>query len=335
MAKEQWSMGGSLVPEEKIAKRLLTRHGLTIPFPIDDLIKKYAELIYLPIPIEGVDGLSLNIKVPGKKPKVIINSDAALVRQRFTLAHELGHLVIPWHCGIELEEMEDGYYLKSYRYDIYEQEANRFAAELLMPTELINNLYSTEKNLSRLHKKLVLKADVSEQAVAIKMATILSKNIIYCAEKNGKILYSGKSIGTSTKANFEDNFNPLRVFPHAIDYSSIDYGKATIHWWQLPSAVELPVTKDNRTWREILDEIVSESFPHEDNQRRKMSVNGVIASVNGNLKKNGAINTEALYAECLNRMRNYAGLEWLVKHKNFTAFLAKKVNDLTKNDNSK
>lgn len=321
-------MGEGLAPEEKIAKRLLASHGLTIPFSLDSLIEEYAELMHLLIPIDGVDGLSLNIKVPGKKPRVIINSKVALIRQRFTLAHELGHLVIPWHCGIELEEMDGGYYLKNYEYDTYEQEANRFAAELLMPTDLIIDHYSKEKNLARLHKKLVSKTNVSEQPVAIKMARILPKNIVYCAENNGIVQFSGKSIGTSTMSNFANNFNAKSIFPDAIEYSSHEYARATIHWWQLSTSLELPEVKDDRTWREILDEILNECFPFEDNKKRKMSLNGIIASVNGNLKRNNILNDRTLYAECLNRMMNYTGLEWLLEHRSFTSFLVKKVYDL-------
>ena len=66
-----------------------------------------------------------------------------------------------------------------------------------------------------------------------------------------------------------------------------------------------------------------------------MSVNGIIASVNGNLKRNGMLNTEALYAECLNRMMNYTGLEWLSEHRDFTKFLVKKVRDLMDKADSK
>lgn len=55
-------------------------------------------------------------------------------RKKFTIAHELGHFCIPWHSdlifGCDIKEMD-------YKNDYAprENEANLFAAELLMPTE--------------------------------------------------------------------------------------------------------------------------------------------------------------------------------------------------------
>ena len=63
--------------------------------------------------------------------------------QRFTIAHELGHIIIPWHSGVSLDN-------QTYRYDsdtafyksgssrlldMQELEAHVFASELLMPYE--------------------------------------------------------------------------------------------------------------------------------------------------------------------------------------------------------
>ena len=64
---------------------------------------------------------------------LIIYNDTILTeeRQRFTLAHELGHII----CGhFELEE--DLMHLPDYKHEILEKEANAFASELLAPTSL-------------------------------------------------------------------------------------------------------------------------------------------------------------------------------------------------------
>jgi hypothetical protein len=37
----------------------------------------------------GVDGICLDLKVPGKRPTVLINADQPPRRKRFTLAHEV------------------------------------------------------------------------------------------------------------------------------------------------------------------------------------------------------------------------------------------------------
>ena len=65
-----------------------------------------------------VDGLSQWI---GEHPVVLLNSRSPVDRKRLTLAHELGHLCL--HSSFVSETVE--------------QEANRFAAEFMMPGEVI------------------------------------------------------------------------------------------------------------------------------------------------------------------------------------------------------
>lgn len=74
----------------------------------------------------GLSGLSY--KVAGLPPLIFINKNQPVDRYRFTLAHELGHLVM--HRA-PTPTMED--------------EANAFAAELLMPA---SDIYNDLRNIS-------------------------------------------------------------------------------------------------------------------------------------------------------------------------------------------
>lgn len=71
---------------------------------------------------------------------LIIYNDTILTeeRQRFTLAHELGHII----CG-HFELIEDLMHLPDYKHEILEKEANAFASELLAPTSLLKTNIST------------------------------------------------------------------------------------------------------------------------------------------------------------------------------------------------
>lgn len=120
-------------PEIKIARKILALHKLTVPFDLDELVSKYSEVIYKTIPISGVDGICMNLKCPGKKTKVIVNTSTSVNRQRFTLAHELGHIIIPWHLGTIIDDLNIN--KTNSKYWNLETEANRFASELLMPFE--------------------------------------------------------------------------------------------------------------------------------------------------------------------------------------------------------
>ena len=77
--------------------------------------------------------------VPGKDsqpPLITYKSSESKVRQRFTVAHELGHHVMG-HGERDRDTPEQfsmGYH------DPFEVDANRFAAHLLMPDQIVNAL---------------------------------------------------------------------------------------------------------------------------------------------------------------------------------------------------
>ena len=77
---------------------------------------------------------------PGKRPVIGVNKDQAQVRQRFTIAHELGHLKLHEHRQVHVDRefrvrFRSGTSSQGINRD--EMEANRFAAELLMPLEFL------------------------------------------------------------------------------------------------------------------------------------------------------------------------------------------------------
>lgn len=76
------------------------------------------------------------------------NNEQHWHRRRFTIGHELGHLLMGHVCNNEAD-------------DHREREANEFAAELLMPLALLKDDYRKIKVLRELAKKYV----VSEEAM--------------------------------------------------------------------------------------------------------------------------------------------------------------------------
>lgn len=98
-----------------------------------------------------------------------INSHQAPVRQRFSLAHELGHFAlhhkdghfIDYGVALAVEGELPGYDWQ------HETEANQFAAELLMPADLVKNDARTTA-LSRLARRY----DVSQEAMGFRIANL-------------------------------------------------------------------------------------------------------------------------------------------------------------------
>lgn len=99
-----------------------------------------------------------------------INKNQSLTRQRFSIAHELGHYL----CGHSVYD-EDGKMLEDSNFDftnplhVQEKEANMFASELLIPKEFL------EKDLGVIGldiDKLTEKYQVSSQAMWIRLTSL-------------------------------------------------------------------------------------------------------------------------------------------------------------------
>lgn len=109
---------------------------------------------------------------PQGEPEIWINPIKSEARQRFTLAHELGHLaqdMLPNMDKPIIDRYETLY--RGRTYGGIETKANRFAAKLLLPLKplekFIIQLRSTNENLSAKEAVEIIsvKFEVSKQAV--------------------------------------------------------------------------------------------------------------------------------------------------------------------------
>ena len=96
-----------------------------------------------------------------------LNSDASAKRRRFTLAHELSHLLlgVPTVVG---ESVYDS--LKSNNAE--ERKVNDLAAELLLPESIVRKYLPSVPIVAAQLQKLAEKAKVSELAAAIRVANL-------------------------------------------------------------------------------------------------------------------------------------------------------------------
>lgn len=304
---------------------LHSRHSLTPPICVESIVNQYAELIFAEIPIDGVDGITLNLKVKDVKSKVIVNSNNHKVRQRFTLAHELGHLIIPWHIGNIIDSLNTPEDLAYNSHWQIENEANIFASEFLMPTDWVKSAIQMHKNLSNLHSFIADSCDVSLQAAAIKLTPLLPPNIVFAVTKGNIVKYSGKTDGTFASAPQRDCDLQSNLYSYALNYYSKKTQKQVLHWWELPNTMSI-VSTDTRPWRVILAEII-EDLPEYSN--KKTSINGIIAGINGRKKSsNLAYSVETLTSSLIQRFNNDKTYINLINHPKFESFLYQRIKEL-------
>ena len=109
------------------------------------------------------------------------NSAESINRQRFTLAHELGHIFLHSNDTVNYQKsvllFRDGH--SSDGSDPKEREANRFAAELLMPESLlraelekVGSIDLLNENSQKKISTLAAKFQVSPQAMSVRLASL-------------------------------------------------------------------------------------------------------------------------------------------------------------------
>lgn len=109
----------------------ITYEERLLPIMVEDIIKYRPDIKIVKDDLLGLDGYSIYNKYTKKYIIALDDVNFDLSRQRFTLAHELGHIFLKHHTKYK--------YLNNY---VKEKSANAFAGELLMPREI---MYKTAK----------------------------------------------------------------------------------------------------------------------------------------------------------------------------------------------
>lgn len=251
--------------EIKHARRIAKKYSLTPPVDVQKALLDYADLEKASLPSK-VDAICIIDN--SRRPLVIVDQFLPSTREKFTLAHELGHLIIPWHYGMISchTDRRDEYDERLYR-DM-ETEANNFAAELIMPSAWIEQLIVEEldNGLDALLKSIAKKAEVSFSAAFFTVFKCLPKGYISYIENTS----SGQ--GKFSETQDTKIFIPFRGDREAsfewLDMSSSDknmYDMDTfiIKWWRVEDRVteknltELIQTLGSKTLTGLLTELMA------------------------------------------------------------------------------
>jgi Zn-dependent peptidase ImmA (M78 family) len=163
---------------DRLVRELLHTHQVRRPpVPVDDIARAQGAEIVIKIFNNEISGLLLRAN-----DKVIIGVEKRQpeTRQRFTISHELAHLLL--HDGEEVR-VDTNFRINlrspesSTAEDIEEIEANAFAAALLMPEEFLREdlaNFVLDVDDPHLVQQLAKLYDVSAQAMTIRLTNLLS-----------------------------------------------------------------------------------------------------------------------------------------------------------------
>jgi Zn-dependent peptidase ImmA (M78 family) len=164
---------------EGIANQVREQHrdSKKVPVPVEELIRLQDIQVTSSKLDEEVSGLSL---VEGGVRIISVRSTDSKKRRRFTLAHELGHLLLHHDQSVNVFHGDAVYYrdrLSSQGDSWREIEANHFAACLLMPEELLLKALKAKVPKGgairdETIEELATDFDVSVQAMSIRLANL-------------------------------------------------------------------------------------------------------------------------------------------------------------------
>ena len=155
-----------------MAKKLIKENQLTsTPIDVDMLCRKEnIQVRYINFgEIEDLVKKKISgaiQKSPDGRVTILVNEKDIETRARFTIAHELGHYYL------HMDDCDAGKLITSFRMDQSptETQANQFAAELLMPEELLKEEY--RKMIIPVSDSLAKIFNVSKQAMKVRLDSL-------------------------------------------------------------------------------------------------------------------------------------------------------------------
>jgi Zn-dependent peptidase ImmA (M78 family) len=173
-----------------------------IPVPVEEWALALDIIAVEALETEGFEG-GLMMFADRNSGTILVNSRNDRRRRRFTIGHELGHFLLPWHTprdeqGFRCSKQDMAIYRISPGGDRYmemEAQANRFSAGLLMPAAPFRADLRARRNFEVSHVvELADRFDASKEATARRCADLHDDPIAIVISRHGKIvrIYAGK-----------------------------------------------------------------------------------------------------------------------------------------------
>jgi Zn-dependent peptidase ImmA (M78 family) len=176
-----------------VSEAFLRRFGLDSRERLAEIAEEFGiDVLYRPA--ESYDGALLRIR-DAQRGCIVINSRIREEsRKRFALAHEIGHFVLPGQQEVSAPCKQQR--IENWDADLYrpELEANRFAAEILMPRGLMADFVQSEPSLESI-RSIAQLCGTSLTASAVRLITLTPHRAAVVWSENQKILWSKLSEG--------------------------------------------------------------------------------------------------------------------------------------------
>ncbi|WP_204313612.1 ImmA/IrrE family metallo-endopeptidase, partial [Stenotrophomonas maltophilia] len=164
-------LGWARVDVSALAADVATKLGFVLGGPIEPIVERMGgQIVYGELAEGDLESGSISIE-PGKFT-INIPLNTSPQRDRFTIAHELGHFVLHYLLQNNKREADNKItHMRARRFgsDRTEHEANWFAASFLMPSQAFIDIY---KELDQDIAKVAERFGVSESAAGVRARSL-------------------------------------------------------------------------------------------------------------------------------------------------------------------
>jgi hypothetical protein len=210
-------------------------------------------------------------------------------RRLFTLAHELGHVILPWHIGlaactpvkspIDAEPIDPTYtggLLTRAGIEEQEAEATRFAGSILAPRRFIEAY--AEEGIGEL-----LAALNSARMSAIATMLTLSRNLLpgfcFLIDEDEEGFWTVQSSGTQLPSGRGGKSREAQLRDHARDFGEVQLSGRRVLWFQLASQADFFLSEDDRTTTQILRDSLASTVSPIDRVGMQTRINGIVGGM--------------------------------------------------------
>ncbi|SDK21547.1 protein of unknown function [Nocardioides sp. YR527] len=277
-------------------------------------------------PFEDTDAIMLRLG-SSDRPKIYYRATTNAQRERFTLAHELGHLTLPWHLPRANCQVQSEAGLMDLRHYTSEDEADVFASCLLLPDRWLLELTRAHgDDMTGILQELEV-ANVSTLAALRGLRRTLLAGWAFVAYRGGFRLATP---GTDVSLYAADA--PTRLKKDSVAYGSAELNGYRVDWFQLAETLVPPSREDGdqRAVGDILNDALSAYAP-QDVTHLVSVCNG---KVGGSLREWAGRPAVETYSSLVYRFQ-ISEHEPMLAIPDFRLWLAEKARDVEQNGQAK
>lgn len=304
-----------------VARRVVEKFDLKPPIDIAALLQQSADVVDLEWS-QDCDGLVVGLTGAGR-PKVFVRSGQHVNRDRFTRAHEWGHIMIPWHLGDSTLDCEV-YKVDPATRDA-EREANDFASRVLVPDRYLTGLVSKSIDVKWWLAELE-KCEVSAHATLLALVRDLPSGFAFLLDSgDGGGLLPIRSSGTVVIGSGGGTSLREQYSKRSLESGFVRLRGRGVHWFRYID-ISAPVVLGKATAADALEAYIKRagaSLP--DGRSRASSIHGVIS---GKLRDKSLVDVGWMHGILMHHIESDPTWSDELENKDFREFLSRRVIEL-------